>query len=156
MTCTMEAPIRTGRGSNSTQHRFEPCRWCTLQRGREVNKKVDCGSAGLVNMAHACSLALGQRPRLSNDRTTRVRQAKAPRRPTAQDNCSAPAALEQPRLTKKQLLDLGRQRGLPVTTRMNKTQLEALVLGAAAALAGDSEAEDEAGEVHAESSTDFE
>jgi len=49
-----------------------------LQRGREFNKKVDCGAAGMVNMARACSLALGQRPRLSTDRTTRVRQAKAP------------------------------------------------------------------------------
>lgn len=106
-----------------------------LQRGREVNKKVDCGSAGLVNMEHACSLALGQRPRLSNDRTTRVRQAKAPRRVTAQDSS------EQPRLTNKQLLDLGRQRGLAVTTRMNKAQLEALVLGAAAP-ASDTEGEE--------------
>ena len=63
-----------------------------LQRGREFNKKVDCGPAGMVNMARACSLALGQRPRLSNDRTTRVRQAKAPKKTmTAAADASAPA-----------------------------------------------------------------
>ena len=88
-------------------------------------------------------LALGQRPRLSNDRTTRVRQAKAPRRVTAQDSS------EQPRLTNKQLLDLGRQRGLAVTTRMNKAQLEALVLGAAAP-ASDTEGEEAEAEAEAE------
>ena len=110
-----------------------------LQRGREFNKKVDCGPAGMVNMARACSLALGQRPRLSNDRTTRVRQAKAPKKTmTAAADASAPAIASsaEPRLTKKELLDLGKQRGLQVTTRMKKAQLEAMVLGPAAAAHG--------------------
>lgn len=109
-----------------------------LQRGREFNPTVDWGAAGMVSMARACSLAIGQRPRLSNDRTTRVRQAKAPKNTTAAapGSSAATAAPEQPRLTNKQLLELGRQRGMAVSTRMNKAQLEAIVLSTAAA-AGD-------------------
>ena len=39
------------------------------------------------------------------------------------------ASFAEPHLTKKELLDLGKQQGVKVTTRMKKAQLETMVLG---------------------------